>query len=70
MFLVNADPDVKWCEMQNIKKMKRNLKKVLKYPATHFLFFVFCEHIVLFRNKCIVDFRSSSKILFFDSILS
>ncbi len=48
-FCVNADPGAKCCEMPKAKKGTQNAK----YPAIHFLFFVFCAHFHIFRDKCV-----------------
>ncbi len=54
MFCENAVPGTKWCEMRNAKKKTRNAKKSgTKYTAINFLFFAFCVHFMLFRDKCI-----------------
>ncbi len=54
-FRKNADQ----CKIQqNVKNMTENAKENdAKYPATCFSFFAFCEHFMLFRDKCIASIR-------------
>ncbi len=51
-----------WCEIMRNEKRKKNdmkcEKSETKYNPMHFSFFTFCEHFMLFRNKCITRLMS------------
>ncbi len=48
-------------EMQNKNDMDCE-KNDAKYPATHFLFFKFCELFILFYDKCTADLLSQNNM--------